>query len=64
MTHDEYVKATDDLEFDRQLAKDKAWVKFVNARSKIDLAYDKAMEKCWNKLWVNNPENRKKEGVE
>lgn len=64
MTHDEYVKAAEELSFNRELARDKAWLKYHDARRKIDLAYDKGMEKLWNKLWVNNPENRRKEGVE
>ena len=64
MTHEEYCKAAEDLSFNRELARDKAWLKYHDARRKIDLAYDKGMEKLWNKLWVNNPENRRKEGVE
>lgn len=50
MTHEEYVKATEDLAFNRELARDKAWLKYHDARSKIDLAYDKATEKLWNKV--------------
>lgn len=60
MTHEEYVKATEDLSFNRELARDKAWLKYHDARSKIDRAYDKAMEKLWDELWVN----KKKEGAE
>ena len=59
MTHDEYVKATEDLAFDRELARDKAWLKYHDARSKIDRAYDKAMEK----LWASYVAKEKKEGV-
>jgi len=59
MTQEEYQKATEDLAFDRELARDKAWLKYHDARTRIDLAYDKAMEKLWNKLWVT----KKKEVV-
>lgn len=50
MTYEEYEKAAEDLAFNRELARDKAWLKYHDARSKLDRAYDKAMEKIWDKL--------------
>lgn len=59
MTHEEYLKAAEDLSFNRELARDKAWLKYHDTRSKLDRAFDKGMEKLWD-LYLSD---LKKEGV-